>query len=254
VKKKFIRSSNSGQALIIASLVITMLLLSTAYYVFEAQRNTITDQTAEDPALVALKLGTVNTMISALANISNGGDRSVLLTDLNEFSLTVGNHSYDGNSDLLFTPSNLPPYQDGTWISWDSNGTGISTACVSFLINFSGPSTTYSSQYETNVTTTLTIEGVYTGNDTEKSVMVTCRMFNENEPASVNDITVLYQNDTDGQWFKVDPSNNLQMIDYGNGTYLLSFNAYAQNVLQVSAQAHDLRDVFVVANTTCTGV
>jgi hypothetical protein len=254
MKKKRVKSSNSGQALIIASLVITMLLLSTAYYVFEVKRNTVTDETAEDPALAATKLATVNTVISALVNVSNGGDKSILVTDLNELSLTVRNHSYDGKRDLLFTPSNLPPYQNGAWISWESNGTGISGACVSFLINFSSPSTTYSSQYETNVTTALTIEGVYTGNDTEKSVKVTCRVFNENEPASVNDFTMFYQNETGGLWFKVDLSNNPQMINYGNGTYAMSFNAYAQNALQVSAQAHDTRDVFVIANTTCTGV
>jgi len=72
-------------------------------------------------------------------------------------------------------------------------------------------------------------------------------MFNENEPASISDITVLYQNETSGPWFQVD-SSNLQMIDCGNGTYLISFEA--QNALQVSVQAHDLRGILVVANTT----
>jgi hypothetical protein len=253
VKRKRIKSSNSGQALVITSLIITILLLSTAYYVFEVKRDVITDETADDSTLAAIRLSSVNTVISALANVSNGGDNSVLLTDLNRLASTISNHTYDGSFGLFFTLSDLPPYQNGTWISWDSNGTAISSARVGFLVNFSGPSTAYSSQYETNVTTALNIEGEYSGNDAEKDVNVTCRMFNENEPAPISDITVSYENETAGTWFKIDPSN-LQMIDYGNGTYLVSFKAYAQNVLQVSVQVHDLRGIFAVANTTTTGV
>ena len=253
MKRKCVRSSNSGQALIVTSLVITMLLLSTAYYVFELKTDMTTDQTADDSTFAAIKLSSVNTVISALANISNEGDNSILSTDLNELASTIENQSYGENSNLQFTLSNVPPYQNGTWISWESNGTAISSACVSFLINFSGPSTTYSSQYETNVTTALNINIEYAGNETENNVNLTCTMLNENEPASFSDITVLYQNETAGPWFQVDPSN-LQMNYNGNGTYLMSFEAYAQNFLQVSVQAHDLRGIFVVANTTLTGV
>jgi hypothetical protein len=253
VKRKSVRSSNSGQALIIASLVITMLLLSTAYYVFEVKRDVITDQTTDDSTFAAIKLSSVNTVISALANVSNGGDTSVLSTDLNLLAATLENYSYGGNSELTFTLTDMAPYQNGIWISWESNGTAISSACVSFLLNYSDPSTTYSSQYETNVTTILNIEAEYAGNDTENSVNVTCTMFNENAPAPISDITMVYQNETAGPWFQVDPSN-LQMTDYGNGTYLMSFSAYTQNILQVSAQAHDLRGIFVVANTTLTDI
>jgi len=261
MKRKRVRSSNSGQALIVTSLVITMLLLSTAYYVFEIKTDVATGQAADDSTFASIKLSSVNTVISALANVSNGGDNSVLSTDLNELASTIENQSYGENSNLQFTLSNVSPYQNGTWISWESNGTwiplesngtAISSACVSFLINFSGPSTTYSSQYETNVTTTLNSNIEYAGNETENNVNLTCTMLNENEPASFSDITVLYQNETDGPWFQVDPSN-LQMNYNGNGTYLMSFEAYAQNFLQVSVQAHDLRGIFVVANTTLTG-
>jgi hypothetical protein len=252
MKRKCTRSSNSGQALIVTALVITMLLLSTAYYVFELKTDMTTDQTADDSTFAAIKLSSVNTVISALANVSNRGDNSVLSTDLNMLASTIENQSYGENSILQFTLSNMPPYQNGTWISSEPNETAISSACVSFLINFSGPSTTYTSQYETNVTTALNIEGECMGNGAEDNVNLTCTMFNENEPASISDITVLYQNETGGPWFQVDPSN-LQMIDYDNGTYLLSFEAYTQNALQVSVQAHDLRGIFVVANTTFTG-
>jgi hypothetical protein len=103
------------------------------------------------------------------------------------------------------------------------------------------------------MTTTLNIEAENASNNTENNVNVTCTMFNENEPASISDITMFYQNETAGPWFQVDPSN-LQMTDYGNGTYLMSFSAYTQNIVQVSAQAHDLRGIFVVANTTLTDI
>jgi hypothetical protein len=254
MKGKSVNSRNSGQALIITSLIIAMLLLSTVYYVFEIKRSATKNQTTINSTIIATKLGAVNTVISALANFSSGGDREVLTANLNKLSSTLRNHSYDSKCDLQFAPLNISPYEDGMWISWGYNGSGVSSAFVTFLINFSGPSATCNSEYETNITTTLTLEGVYTSNGTEKSVNLTCRMYNEKEPALANDITVFYQNEPDGSWTIVDPSNNLNMIDYGNGTYFMSFDAHVQNILQVSASAHDLRDICVAANATCTEI
>jgi TPP-dependent indolepyruvate ferredoxin oxidoreductase alpha subunit len=75
-------------------------------------------------------------------------------------------------------------------------------------------------------------------------------LYNENEPALANDIVITYQNETDGPWIMVDPSNNPNTVDYGNGTYLLSFNVDMQSFLRVSANVHDMRDILVIANTT----
>jgi len=254
MKRKSVNRRTSGQALIITSLVIAMLLLSTVYYVFEIQRNVSKSETTADSTLKTVKPSTVNTIVSALANFTNGGEREILASDLSRLSSTTENHFYGGQCHLQFTPLNLSPYQDGIWISWENNGLGISSADVNFVFNFSGPTATYYSEFETNVTTMLTLEGTYSSNGAEKNVNVTCTVYNENEPALANDIAMLYQNETDGPWIKADSTNSLNMIDYGNGTYLVSFNINMQSFLQVSANVHDLRDIFVLTNTTCIGV
>lgn len=254
MKRKRANSSNSGQALIITSLIITMLLLSTAYHIIEMKRNTTRNETTTNYIFSAARLNTINTMVSALANVSNGGERDVLTANLDKLALALRDHYYDTQCDLLFVPLNSSLYQDGIRMSWESGGSGISSACVSFLMSLSEFSTSYNSGYEANVTTTLTINGVYTGGGSQKGVNVTCSIYNEEEPALANGITLFYQNETEGQWIMVSSLNGLNVIDYANGTYLMSFNVYAQNVLNVSAHVHDLRDIFVMANTTCTFV
>lgn len=250
MRSKRIASNSSGQALIVTSLIITMLLLSTAYYVFEINKNVTDNQTAMEYNFLATRMSSRNSVVGALANISNGGELDVLTTNLNKLASAIREHSYDRECDLAFTPLNSSPYQQGIRLSWESSGLGISSAYVSFLLNVSGPSESYYSEYETNITTALTIEGVFTGSDNEKSVNATCRIYNEEGPALANDITMFHQNATNGPWIMVD-SNNLNVFDYGNGTYSMFFNVYASNVLNISAHIHDSRGIFVMANTTC---
>jgi hypothetical protein len=247
-------SGRSGQALIITSLIITLLFLSTAYYVFETGQRVGENEKTVLSIFSATRVGTINTVISALANVSNGGERAVLTLDLSRLSSAIRDHFYDSQCTLGFTPLNSSPYQDGTWLSWESSEIGVSSAYVNFLLNFSGPSLVYWSEYETNVTTVLTIEGTYTGDTAQKSANVTCRIFNENQPALATSITLFYQNETGGSWSAVDSSHALNTTDYGNGTHFFSFNVITEDILQVSAQVRDLRGVFVMANATCTGI
>jgi len=252
--KKSRHRNNSGQALIISSLIIAVLLLSTTYYVFEVRRSVPNDETTTDSNLEAIKSSTTNTMISALANITNGGDIGTLTEDLNRLSSNIQNHFYGGQCLLQFTPLNTSSYDEGTLISWGQNGTGTSSSNVNFAVNVSEPTDTYYSEYQTNVTTSLVLGSTFSYTGTGRTVNVTCQMLNENEPALAKDISVFYQNETGGPWIMVDSSSNLTVNDFGNGTYLISFNANAQDFLQVSVNAHDLRDVLVVANATPTEV
>ena len=59
-----------------------MLLLSTVYYVFEINKDGLKDEMTFEYAFLATKLSATNAITSALANISNGGEPTVLLTDL----------------------------------------------------------------------------------------------------------------------------------------------------------------------------
>jgi hypothetical protein len=252
--KKSRNPNSSGQALIISSLIIAVLLLSTTYYVFEVRRSVTNDEMTTDFNLEAIKLSTTNTMISALANITNGGHIGVLTEDLGKLSSNIQDHFYGGQCLLEFTPLNTSSYDEGTLISWGQNGMGTSSSYVNFAINVSEPTDTYYSEYQTNITTALVLRSTYSNTSTEKTVNVTCQMLNENEPALAKDISMFYQNETSGPWIMVDSSNNLTVNDFSNGTYLISFNVNAQDFLQVSANAHDLRDILVVANATSTEV
>jgi hypothetical protein len=244
----------SGQALIITSLIIAVLLLSTTYYVFEMKRSAMKDVTTTNSSLKAIRLSTINTMISALANFTNGGEREVLTADLNRLSSNIRNHFYEGDCLLQFTPLNSSSYLDGMYTLRDQNGLGISSSYVSFILNYSGLTETYYSEFSTNVTTTLLLRSTHASNGTEKTVNVTCQMLNENEPALMKDIAMFYQNETDGVWTVTDSHNDLKVNDFGNGTYLIFFNVQAQDFLQVSASTHDMRDILVVANATSTQV
>jgi hypothetical protein len=249
---------NSGQVLIIASLVVTLLLLSTALYVSEIEKNAAVYESRVDPAFSAYKLGTMHTVISALANISNGGSADVLVADLNQFETIVNSHSFNAIVKMDCTPLNVTPYQDGVWISWGSSGQGISSAYVNFILNSSGTSASYYSEYAINVTSEIDVNGYYTLlTGSLKQVNLTCNILNEGNPALAQNFTVYYERDgslSPEEWVKVASSS---ITDYGNGTYVISFTAETTNPddpMLVSVHSHDLRYILTKANVTCTQV
>ena len=244
--------------LIIASLVVTLLLLSTALYVSEIEKNAAVYETRANPAFSAYKLGVKHTVISALANISNGGSADVLVANLNQFKSVVDSHSFNALVQMDATPLNVTPYQDGVWISWDSSGHGISSAYVNLVLNSSGTAAAYYSEYAVNVTSEIEVDGYYTAlTGSLKQVNLTCNILNEGKPALAQNFTVYYEQDgslSPEEWVHVaSPS----ITDYGNGTYVMSFTAETTNPddpMLVSVHSHDLRYILTQANVTCTQV
>jgi hypothetical protein len=252
------KTRNSGQGLIIASLVVTLLLLSTAVYVSEIEKNVAVHDSEVNPAFSAYKLGVTHTLMSALVNISNGGSTDVLAASLNQFKSVVNSHSFSALVKMDFTPLNMAPYQDGVWISWGSSGRGISGAYVNLILNSSGTSGTYYSEYALNVTSQIDVDGYYTLlTGSQKQVNLTVAVLNEGKPALAQNFTVYYEQDgslSTEEWVQVaSPS----IPDYGNGTYAVSFTAETLNPddpMLVSVHSHDLRHILVKANVTCTQV
>jgi hypothetical protein len=258
MKPRHSKRGNSGQVLIIASLVVTLLLLSTALYVSEIEKNAAVYESRVNPAFSAYKLGVTHTVISALANISNGGSADVLVADLDQFKSVVDGNSFNAIVKMDFTPLNMTPYQDGVWISWGSSGRGASGAYVNFVLNSSGTSATYYSEYAINVTSEIDVNGYYTLlTGSLKQVNVTCNILNEGKPALAQNFIVYYEQDGSlslEEWVQVaSPS----ITDYGNGTYVISFTAETTNPddpMLVSVHSHDLRYILTKANVTCTQV
>ena len=244
--------------LVIASLVVTLLLLSTALYVSEIEKNAAVYEQRVNPAFSEYKLGVTHTVISALANVSNGGSADVLAADLSQFKSVVNGHSFNAIVEMNCTPLNTAPYQDGVWISWGASGRGTSSAYVNLVLNASGTSATYYSEYVVNVTSEIEVNGYYavlTGS--LKQVNLTCNVLNEGKPALAQNFTVYYEQDgslSTEEWVQVASPG---ITDYGNGTYTLSFTAETTNPedpMLVSVYSHDLRCILTRANVTCIQV
>lgn len=252
MKKPIRNRRNSGQVLIVTSLIVVMLLLSTVIYVRETEKNAPVYEAEADLSLSAIRQALAHTVISALANISNGGDRTVLAADLNQFESVVANHSYNAIFSVDYTPLNDGSYQDGVWISWGSNGEGVSSAHVGFVLNSSGTSANYQSVYAVNVTSSITISGYSAPlNASMKQINATCTVFNEGQPALARNFTFYYEQDESLGWTQ---ALTLGTTDYGNGTYIMSFNAQnvsQNNPPQVSVHCQDTRGISFWANTTC---
>jgi hypothetical protein len=201
--------------------------------------------------MLALKQSTRNTMISSLANASNGGEKTVLTANLNKLSEVFRSLNHFGICDLASTPRNNSNYDSGIWLSWDTSDVGVSSAYADFTLKAYDTAGNVTLNYAVNITTAVTINGYYTdlgGN--EKLVNLTCKIYNEAEPALAKNMSLFYERL--GSWVPVDSSNNLSIIDYGNGTYCIVFSVNTSlNTVEVSAHINDLRDIFVQANATC---
>jgi hypothetical protein len=257
MRKRSIRQDSSGQVVIVTALLVALLLLSTALYVIETEKTTPLAKATEND-FSAYKQSVVNTLISALANATNGGDSNVLVTNLAELKSVITAHSYHAMLLMDYNVSNTSPYQNGIWVSWGTSGQGVSSVYATFGFNSSEPLATSYLAYDVNITTAVNYSGTYVrqlGN--AKLVNLTVNVLNEAEPALAQNFTFFY--DYDGSLSTVDwleislPTIN----NFGNGTYAVSFTcntAQRTNDMIVSMFCHDQRGIQVSANATCVRI
>jgi len=255
--ERFAKAKNSGQLLIVAALAIALIIATTTAYVYEVSREkpSTTQGYPTADLVLATKQGSRNAMISALANASSGGEKTVLASNLESLAQAYKSLNAHGLYYLSYTVLNDSHYVDGVRLSWEeTNGLGISSAYANFTLKFYGLTEKTTLSYTINITTTVTLKGHYTPlSDSEKVVNLTCQVFNEGKPALAKNITVYYK--VDGSWVPANSSNNLSITDYGNGVYVISFTISTDSdLVQVSVNAYDLRGIFVKANTTCNQV
>ncbi|MEM3616957.1 MAG: hypothetical protein QXN95_03465 [Candidatus Bathyarchaeia archaeon] len=252
--EKLMKAKSSGQLLIVAALTIAILISTTTAYVYEVSREkpSAPQGFPVGDLVLAIKQGSRNAVISALANASNGGGKTVLASNLNILSQAYRSLNAYGLYHLSFKILNDSRYMNGFWLSWeDTNGLGVSSAYANFTLKFYGLTEKTTLSYAVNVTTTIRLEGSYTLNGSEKIVNLTCQIFNEEKPALARNITVYYERD--GGWSPANSSNNLSITDYGNGTYAISFIVSTDSdVVQVSVHVYDLRGILVKAIMACS--
>lgn len=252
--EKLMKAKSSGQLLIVAALAIAILISTTTAYVYEVSREK--PSAPQDFPLadfvLSIKQGSRNAIISALANASNGGEKTVLASNLDRLSQAYKNLNAYGLCYLSYTVLNDSRYADGFWLSWeDTNGLGVSSAYTNFTLKFYGLTEKTTLSYAVNITTTIRLEGSYTLNGSEKIVNLTCRVLNEGKPALAKNITVYYE--VDGSWVPANSSNSLSITDYGDGLYVISFTINADSeAVQVSVHVYDLRGILVKAIVVCS--
>ena len=246
---------SSGQILVIAVLVVSLVLLSTQLYIYEVGRSLEeTRSIRANDFVFAVKLGSKHVVTGSLVNISVGGDGSTLFANLERWVSFVEGLYQFGKPVLNFTLRNTSPYANGIRLSWDTEGFGISSAYADFNFSLQDGQVSVQLPHTVNVTTSLVIEAVYrTLQGSVKQINVTCNVLNEVNPALAENVTLLYENS--GAWLRADEQTGYTFTDYGNGTYLISFEADVQEEnVNVSAQVYDLRGIYVQANVTCTSI
>jgi len=242
----------SGQILLVGVLVIALLLLSTELYVYdlgkavdEGNQNSFSDY------ILAVEAGSKHVVVGSLANISQGGTSQTLRNNLERWSSFVGSRYQFGKGILNFTLREISPYSSGIWIFWGTDGVGVSGAYANFTLKLLDRGVDVNLKYAINITTTLLIQGTYKemqGNS--KQVNVTCNLLNEGKPALAENLMLYYKNLDD--WLMPSSQNNYTIIDYGNGTFFMSFVAdISSSTVEVSVHASDQRHINVQANATC---
>jgi hypothetical protein len=245
--------NHSGQVLIVSALLIAMLMLSTSLYVIEVGKEVPTVDSNEVNFFSGYKQALRSTLISALANATDGGNMEVLTLDLNELKTVLLSNSYQALLTMDYNTLNSSDYQNGIWISWGTNGQGISSTYVWFVFATSSLSATSNAEYEINVTSQINLTGIYHQlDDVTKQVNLTFTLKNDGNPALCQKYAVSYRNTT--SWVAVDLPGT---TSFCNGTYTMSFEAETAQLnepLEVSFLCQDQRGIFVGANLTCTNL
>jgi hypothetical protein len=255
MKNRKLKRDNSGQVIVITALMVALVLLSTAIFVIQTEKDVPTSGTDTNNAFWVYQQAVRSTLISALANVTNGGNLSILTADLNKLNSLIISHSYQSILQTNFTLLNEAPYQNGIWISWGTDGQGISSAYVTLYASLTGTSSTSSLEYAINVTSQVSLSGSYLQlSGTLNQVNLTVNVFNEGKPALAQNFTFYYEDaaSSTGNWTQV---TSPSIIDFGNGTYAVSFNAQTQqpgDPLLASMRCQDQRGIVIDANVTCT--
>ncbi len=240
---------NSGQILVISSLVVVLLLLSTVVYVSETQKNAPVYRSTVEANYWTLQQSVLHTVASALVNVSNGGDVSVLGDDLDRLASVLHANLYNSVGTLQYVVVDSTPYQNGVWLYTGEDGLGVSSVAVEVQFNATGVSGGYAFECLANLTSQVNLTGSYIAlNETCRQVNITCTVAADDCPAKAQTLDVFYQQD-DQLWISASHS----LVDYGNGTYGASFLAPNCTLagLPVSVHCADFRGVSVWANVTC---
>ncbi len=255
MKNRDLRRANSGQVIVITALMVALVLLSTVIFVIETEKDVPASGIDTNNVFSAYLQAIRNTLISALANITKGGNPNILTADLNKVDSAITSNSYQSILQMNFTPLNEDGYQNGIWISGSTDGQGISSAYVTFDFNSTGLSSTSSLEYGVNVISQANLSGGYVQlNGTLNQVNLRVNVLNEGEPALAQNFTFYYEDGSlsTENWTQI---NSPKITSFYDGSYTVSFTAETvqpNDPIIVSMYCQDQRGIIVGAKVTCT--
>lgn len=247
------RRDCKGQVIVITALLVAVILLTTAMYVIEIQKNTPTVQTDDGVLIDSYQTSIRSTAVSALANFSGGGNSAVFDSDLAQLRSVILSHSYRAQLSLTYRLLESGGYSDGLRVWWGSSGEGVSSAYATVTCSSSSYSGGSEVTYIVNVTDRIQLSGQYSQlNDTQKMVNLSVSLFDESGGALAEAFVVSYLNAS-----SYVAADSLSISSRCDGTYALSFYAQTGQIgeaLDVSVVCLDTRGISVGATVTCSRV
>jgi hypothetical protein len=245
------RRNCRGQVIVVTALLVAVILLSTAMYVIEIEKETPTVQSNDGVPMDSYQNSVRSTLVSALANVSGGGNTNVFASDLATLRTVITSHSYESQLTMDYTLLNSDGYTNGIHLSWGSSGYGISSAYTTVSCSASNSLGTSQVNYSVNITSSIHVSGDYTQlNETHKEINLTIHVFDESGAALADHFTISYRNGT--SWSNIDSPT---IVSLGDGSYNVTFYALtgqSGEPLDISAVCVTARGISVSATLTCS--
>lgn len=234
-----------GVTLVVAAFFISILIISTQFYIYRLSRSsTYENYGTLNDYLLSIEQGTHHAVIASLINVSQGGSVSNFDNNLNRWKSFVSSDYKFGTCILNATLASDSPYSGGIWLSWGTDGMGVSSASANIAINLSGRGVEAYWSFTENITTTMLASGSWeTLQGNTKKITVFVNLLNEGAPALAGSIDLMYQR---GGWRDPTLLDDYVETDYGNGTYQFSFSdKLRESEILINVQAYDRRGIFV---------
>ncbi len=231
-----------------AALTISLTILSTQVYIYQrSSARTSSNFSILSDYVLSIEQGSRHVVVASLLNVSNGGATTNLRTNLDRWEAFVGGDYRFGRCDLTTTPASQPPYSDGVWLEWGTNGKGVSCAYAGFTFNLSGRGADVDWVFNVNASAIVLVSGFWEAiHENEKRVTVIIDLLKDGEPAFASNITLTYWRSN--RWDDPSALSSYSTLEYGNGTYRYSFiDIIPDTPILVRVQAFDRRGIFVQA-------
>lgn len=250
---KVVSEQSRGVTLVLAAFFISILILSTQIYIYRLGRtSTYENYDTLSDYILSIEQGSRHVVVASLINVTHGGSVSNFVYNLNRWESFVASDYKFGRCTLNSTIASKSPYSGGIWLSWGTEGMGVSSASAVLEMDLAGRGVEVDWSFTENITTTMLVSGRFeTVQANIKRVTVFVNIVNEGAPALAGSIDLTYLRE---EWRYPTLLDDYVETDYGNGTYRFSFSDEFQAVTEiiVRVQAYDCRGIFVQAENIFT--